>query len=807
MILDHQLTLTTTPLYGFTGDSITLKGKITLAVKMGESLQTTMNFMEFFIVDNQSTYHGVLGRPALKELGAVSSIHHLCMKFSTENGVATVRGDQRGSRECYLSSIKKVEPRDVHVIIADIVMADVPGDAPTEPQDIDMIYAPPNSEVLVIDEIDPRIIEHEPQAFPVGNLKTSWYEALKEEVHKLIQNGFIREATYPRIMPFGLKNVEATYQRLVNKMFIDLIGKMIYRMMLNPLKCAFGVASGKFLGYMVNQRRIEANLEKIEALYKMRGLSRPEKAPGAGPLLSKPKPEEILQLYLVVSNEAISSVLTREEGTTQLPVYYTSKALLSPETRYPDMEKLALALIKAFRKLRPYFQAHTIHVLTNFRLRQVLRKLDASGRLLKWAVELSEFDLVFKARAAIKGQALADFVAEFTNLPEVDEIMDPVEPPTWNLFVDGLAGDTDSGARVVLINPEGHKLNSTMRFGFKATNNVEEYEALLAGLRLAKEMQVKRLFISSDSQLVINQVNGNFLTKDKTMASYLKMVMNLIPSFEKFELTQIPCIENSHADALSKLTSSKDSEQLTVVPIKHLLLPSTEAPNVMWEEVSPLPLVDDVLYKRSFSSPLLRCVGGQKATYTLREVHEGVCDNNSGGLSLAQKILRQGPWPFSKWGVDFMGLLPKGRGGASFALVAIDYFNKWVETMVDNSTTRRLEHYARNSASRNISPRLTTHKQMTRLRLSTKQSNKSLKGSLMCQRGPGWMSCHKYFARSEPPRGPKTPFLMAFGTEAMSPVEVGLPSPRRLHFSEMTNDELRRCDLNFIDERIDDSQL
>ncbi|XP_022881077.1 uncharacterized protein LOC111398398 [Olea europaea var. sylvestris] len=378
---------------------------------------------------------------------------------------------------------------------------------------------------------------------------------------------------------------------------------------------------------------------------------------GQAPLLSKSKLDEILQLYLAISNEAISSILTREEGTTQLPVYYTSKALLSPETRYPDMEKLTLALIMASRKLRPYFQAHTIHVLTNFPLRQVLQKSDASGRLLKWTVELSEFDLMFKARTAIKGQALADFVAEFANLPKVDEIMEPVEPPTWNLFIDGSTGDAGSGAGVVLISPEGHKLNSAVRFRFKLTNNVAEYEALLAGLRLAKDMQVKRLLINSNSQLVVSPVNGNFSAKDKTMAFYLKIVMNLIPSFE-----------------------SKDSELLIVVPIKHLLLPSTEAPNVMWVAGTPTwmqPIVaylkdqvlstnkheayklrrrlayflfiDDVLYKKSFSSPLLGCVGREDATYILREVHESVCGNHFGGLSLAQKILWQGYyWPTLK---------------------------------------------------------------------------------------------------------------------------------------------------------------
>ncbi|XP_022856263.1 uncharacterized protein LOC111377401 [Olea europaea var. sylvestris] len=368
-----------------------------------------------------------------------------------------------------------------------------------------------------------------------------------------------------KMMSLGLKNAGTTYQRLVNKLFVDLIGKTM-EVYVDDMHVKMLKAGKKFKW-----------IEKCEeAFQRLKGHL------GQALLLSKSKPGEILQLYLAVSNEAISAVLIREEWTTQLPVYYTNKALLSPKTRYHDMEKLALALITASRKLRTYFQAHTIHVLTNLPLRQ--------------------------ARAAIKGQALADFVAEFANLPEVDEIMENAELPTWNLFVDGSARDTSSGAGVVLISPEGHKLNSVVRFGFKATNNVAEYEALLAGLRLAREMQVKRLLISSDSQLVVSQVNSNFLAKDKTMASYLKMVMNLVSSFKKFELIQIPHDENAHADALSKLASGKDSELLT----------------------------------RSFSSPLLRCVGGEEATSILREVHEGVCGNHSGGLSLAQKLLRQG---------------------------------------------------------------------------------------------------------------------------------------------------------------------
>lgn len=88
------------------------------------------------------------------------------------------------------------------------------------------------------------------------------------------------------------------------------------------------------------------------------------------------------------------------------------------ETRYPNMEKFALAPTTALRKLRPNFQAYTIEVLTNFPLKQVLQKTDTSEILLKWAIKLSEFDIIFKARTTVNGQALVDFVAEFTHFPE-----------------------------------------------------------------------------------------------------------------------------------------------------------------------------------------------------------------------------------------------------------------------------------------------------------------------------------------------------------------------------------------------------
>ncbi|KAM1301183.1 hypothetical protein ACFX2H_012258 [Malus domestica] len=100
-------------------------------------------------------------------------------------------------------------------------------------------------------------------------------------------------------------------------------------------------------------------------------------------LLSKTNVGDILIIYLSVSASAVSSVLIRKDGNVERPVYYASKALQDAETRYSNIEKLDLALVMYAQKLRPYFQAHSIIVLTNHHLRQILQSLDTLGRMIK----------------------------------------------------------------------------------------------------------------------------------------------------------------------------------------------------------------------------------------------------------------------------------------------------------------------------------------------------------------------------------------------------------------------------------------
>ena len=322
-------------------------------------------------------------------------------------------------------------------------------------------------------------------------------------------------------MPFGLRNAGATYQRLVNMMFKDQIGKTMevyiddmvvkskkaedhlrdleeafdildsYNMKLNPSKCHFGVKAGKFLGYMVTQRGIEASPEQIKALINIKSpanakdvqrltgriaalnrfiskssekckefydilrknkkfewnekhenaLQALKEYMSSAPALAKPEKGDVLSLYLAVSSTAVSAVLVKDHEGTQYPIYYVSKSLLDAESRYSHLEKLILALIMASTKLRHYFETHTIVVRTNFPIKNVLRKPDMSGRMAKWAVKLSAHDIRYEPRTAIKSQALADFVADFSSdlqkeaeleVQQLDKTKDP-----WILHTDG----------------------------------------------------------------------------------------------------------------------------------------------------------------------------------------------------------------------------------------------------------------------------------------------------------------------------------------------------------------------------------
>ena len=209
------------------------------------------------------------------------------------------------------------------------------------------------------------------------------------------------------------------------------------------------------------------------------------------------------------------------------------------------MEKLILALVTAARKLHPYFQAHTIKISIEYPMKQVLHKPETSGRLMKWAIELSEFDIRYKPKTTIKGHILADFVMEFTSaeLAKATQLMSNL--PIWRLSIDGAANAQGSGVGLILTSPDGIDIEYALRFGFRASNNEVEYEAVIAGLNLSHSMEVDQLEVCSDSQLVVKQIEDSYEAKGEKMILYLKKVWELLKKFIRVQIRHIPRSENS----------------------------------------------------------------------------------------------------------------------------------------------------------------------------------------------------------------------------------------------------------------------
>ncbi|XP_072081198.1 uncharacterized protein [Arachis hypogaea] len=271
----------------------------------------------------------------------------------------------------------------------------------------------------------------------------------------------------------------------------------------------------------------------------------------APPVLGKPKAGEPLYLYLLVTEEALATVLVREEGKTQQPVYFVSRVLQGPELKYSKLEKLALALLVSFRRLRQYFQSHRIVVRTDQAIRQVLQKPDLAGRMMTWAIELSQYDLQYEPRHAIKAQAMADFLVEVTGDP-------PEETGTrWRLHVDGAFNQTSGGAGVILESPAGVIYEQSTKFEFPVSNNQAEYEALLGGLILAREVGATKVEVCSDSQVVTSQVNGSYQARDSLLQKYLEKVKEITSQFQEVIVQHVPRERNTRADLLSKLASTK----------------------------------------------------------------------------------------------------------------------------------------------------------------------------------------------------------------------------------------------------------
>ncbi|GAV71890.1 RVT_3 domain-containing protein [Cephalotus follicularis] len=163
------------------------------------------------------------------------------------------------------------------------------------------------------------------------------------------------------------------------------------------------------------------------------------------------------------------------------------------------------------------------------------------------------------------------------------------EKGIWKLSVDGSSCITGSGAGLVLTSPDGWTLEYALRFKFKATNNEAEWKALIAGLTIAKHLEVQKIEASSDSQLVVGLANGEYEVQEDTMLKYLSHFQGMKSAFEVLRIVKVPRAENIRADQLSKLAMAGELEKNQIVLVDYLDRPTIFEVDVMDIDVPQEP--------------------------------------------------------------------------------------------------------------------------------------------------------------------------------------------------------------------------
>ncbi|XP_017970484.1 PREDICTED: uncharacterized protein LOC108660721 [Theobroma cacao] len=279
-----------------------------------------------------------------------------------------------------------------------------------------------------------------------------------------------------------------------------------------------------------------------------------------------------LILYLTVNKNSMRCVLGQHDGTEkkERAVYYLSKKFMEYESKYFALEKMCCALAWTARG-------------SDNPIKYIFEKPCLSGRITRWQVLLSEYDIVYVSQKSIKGSVITDFLADRANKDYESVSFDfldedlmavlhiknggPNELNPWKVYFDGASNALGYGIGAVLISPNGKYYPATARLNFNCTNNMAEYEALVMGLQAAIEMEVDAIDVYGDSALVICQMRGEWETRDSKLVPYKKLVTELSKQFKKISFNHLPREENQIADALDTLaTMFKIKEAADVRP-------------------------------------------------------------------------------------------------------------------------------------------------------------------------------------------------------------------------------------------------
>nr|GEX37184.1 reverse transcriptase domain-containing protein [Tanacetum cinerariifolium] len=405
--------------------------------------------------------------------------------------------------------------------------------------------------------------------------------------------------------------------------------------------------------------------------------------------------------------------------------------------------------------------------------------------------------------------------------------------------VDGSSCVDGSGLRLILTSPEGVEFTYALRFQFTASNNEAEYEALVAGLQIAARMGVKNVQVSVDSKRVANQVLGTYVAKEDNMVKYLEIVKSLVSGFITFSISQVPRSKNKKADALSKIVSTSFahlSKQVLVEVLENKSIKEKEIATVIEEDgptwmtqlvdylkggvlhgdkkearklrlkARQYELMEGVLYRRSFFTPWLKCVGPFQAEYVMRKIHEGSCSMHVGPRSVVAKAIWLGYY-WQTMHKDARDMIRKcsdcpfleGPGKVKFLIVSMDYFTKWIEAKaVATLTSGQVKKF--------IWDNIVCHFGIPGEIISDNgkqfsdnpfkdwwEGNKNWVKEL-----PHVLWAHRTMIKSS--HG-DTPFSLTYGTEAVIPTEIGMPTYRTAAVDVVNNNEELCLNLDLLEER------
>jgi ribonuclease HI len=347
-------------------------------------------------------------------------------------------------------------------------------------------------------------------------------------------------------------------------------------------------------------------------------------------VLVPPQQDRPFYVYLSVGDTSVASVVIQVHDNKERVVLYLSRRMLDAETRYTDIEKLCLCLFFTCTKLRHILlSAEVIIICKSDVIKHMVSAPVLKGRLGKWMFALSEFDIRYQPAKAVKGQALADLIAE-----RVNTNIAALAVRAWAMYFDGSVCRDGCGIGILLVSPRGAMYSFSIRLPTTCTNNLVEYEVVHKGMELLLEAGAEVVEVFGDSKLVISQVTEECRCEIELLFPLWVQCQELIAQFRYINFYWIPRARNSEANDLAQLASGYkvdgsnhhvhllDQGDLRGDIFNYLKDSARGAPKRIRYKAMRYVLIGDDMFYRTLEGLLLKCLGPVESNQLLHEVHE-----------------------------------------------------------------------------------------------------------------------------------------------------------------------------------------